>query len=113
LLPFLTELRATYHDEYIVTVLYAAANVVSGLLLLALWRHGTRSGLTLEVASAVDRSMQRRILLGVAINVLGAALAPIDTHSSSLVFISLPLLYASHRVVDVHWRDVGSNDDSS
>jgi uncharacterized membrane protein len=113
LLPFLTELRATYHDEYLVTILYAAANVASGLLLIALWRHGIRRRLAPNVDAAVDRSMQRRILLGVAINVLGAAIAPIDTHLSSLVFISLPLLYVSHRVVDIHWRDVGSHDESS
>ena len=109
MLPFLTNLRATYHDEYLMTVLYAAANVLCGLLLLAVWRHGSRRQLTRRVAPEVDRSMRRRILLGVALNVLGAAVARIDTHLSSVAFISLPLLYISHRVVDSHWSDAGAD----
>lgn len=103
LLPFLTDLRATYHEEYLATAGYAATNVLSGLLLLAMWRYATRRELTGTVAPVVERSMRRRILLGIAINLLGAAIAPVDTHLSSLVFIALPLLYVSHRVVDSHW----------
>jgi len=113
LLPFLTDLRATYHDEYVVTFIYAGANIITGLLLLILWRYGTRKGLTVEVAPAVDRSMQLRILLGVAINLLGAALALIDAHLSSIAFIMLPLLYVSHSAVDAHWSDVSSDDASA
>ena len=103
MLPFLTDLRAVYHDEHMVTVLYAAANVVCGLLLLAIWKRGVRERLTPEVPPIVDASMSKRILLGVALNLVGAAVAWIDTHLSSLVFISVPLLYLSHRVVDSHW----------
>jgi uncharacterized membrane protein len=110
MLPFLTGLRATYHDEYIVTILYASGNVVSGLLLLVLWRHGTRNRLTGDIAAEVDRSMQRRIQLGVAINLAGAAIAPIDTRLSSLVFIALPMVYLSHRAADSHLQDAGTGD---
>jgi uncharacterized membrane protein len=102
-LPFLTDLRATYPDEYLATALYAATNVLSGLLLFGMWRYGTGRGLTGSVPPTVDRSMRRRILLGIWINILGAVLAPVDTHLSSLVFIALPVLYVQHRVVDSHW----------
>jgi uncharacterized membrane protein len=108
LLPFLTNLRATYHDEHLVTVLYAATNAVCGLLLLAIWRHVIRRGLTRCHSAVVDRSMKRRIQLGIALNVVGAGAAWIDTHLSSAVFIALPLLYISHRVVDSHWKDPAS-----
>jgi uncharacterized membrane protein len=108
MLPFLTNLRATYHDEHLVTVLYAATNVLCGLLLLALWRHGSRRQLARRVSAEVDRSMRGRILFGVALNIVGAGAAWIDTHLSSAVFIALPLLYLSHRVVDSQWRDGGS-----
>lgn len=105
LLPFLTELRATYHSEPIVTVLYAGTNALCGLILLAIWRYSVRRDLTRPVPPEVDRSMRRRIVLGILINVVGACAARIDVHLSSAVFLTLPLLYLSHRVVDSHWRE--------
>jgi uncharacterized membrane protein len=105
LLPFLTDLRASYKDEYVTTILYAGANVVSSLLLFALWSYGVRHDLMYEVASRVDRSMRQRILLGVAINLLGAAVAPVNTYFSTAVFLLLPAIYLSHQEVDRHWTD--------
>lgn len=105
LLPFLTELRAIHHEEYASTALYAGANVGCGLVLLLMWRHGTRHGMTRKMLPEVERSMRRRILLGIAINLAGALIAPIDTHLSSAMFLALPLIYLSHRVVDSHWGD--------
>ncbi len=105
LLPFFTDLRVEYHEEYRVTVLYAAANVVSGLLLLAMWSYARRRDLGGPVAPEVDRSMRHRILLGVGLNAAGAAVAPISVHLSSVAFLALPLIYVSHTVVDRHWGD--------
>jgi uncharacterized membrane protein len=105
LLPFLTDLRAEYHDEYVSTAFYAAANVLSGLLLLLLWRHAVSGGLTPALAPEVDRSMSRRILLGIGLNVLGAVVAPINVYLSSAVFLTVPVIYLSHGVVDSHWTD--------
>jgi len=109
LLPFLTDLRATYHDEYVTTLLYASANIACGITLLALWSYANRQGLLCRLDPAVDRSMRRRILLGLAINVLGAALAPINTYLSSVCFLLLPVIYLSHRTVDSHWGGEGSD----
>jgi uncharacterized membrane protein len=103
MLPFLTDLRATYHDEYLATALYAGANILSGCCLFAIWTYATRRCLTRKLLPAVDRSMRRRILLGIAINVAGAAVAPIDTHLSTAVFLAMPAIYFSHRIVDSHW----------
>jgi uncharacterized membrane protein len=108
ILPFFTELRVEYHDEYRVTILYAGANVLSGLLLLAMWRYAAKAGLLRRMAPGVDRSMSGRILLGVGINLLGAAVAPISPHLSSVAFLALPLIYLSHRVVDSHWAEGGA-----
>ena len=60
LLPFLTDLRATYYDEYVTTVLYASANIACGMALFALWSYGNRQGLLRKLPSVVDRSMRRR-----------------------------------------------------
>lgn len=105
LLPFLTDLRATYHDEYVTTVMYAAANIFCGALMLAMWDYAKRRGLLIDLASEVDRSMRRRILLGIAINIAGAAAAPIDVYLSSAIFLLLPTIYVSHRIVDSHWSN--------
>jgi len=108
LLPFLTNVRATYHHAYVATLLYAGANIACGILLFMIWSYGKRRGLLRETAAAVDRSMRRRILLGVAINALGAAVAPINTYLSTVVFLFLPVIYMSHRAVDSHWDDRGA-----
>jgi uncharacterized membrane protein len=104
LLPFLTDLRATYHGEYVTTLLYAGGNIICGVVLLALWDYGKRHGLLSKAAQVVDRSMRRRILLGIAINALGAAVAPINTFLSTGCFLMVPCIYLSHRTVDSHWR---------
>jgi uncharacterized membrane protein len=109
LLPFLTDLRATYYDDYFTTLLYAGANIVCGVLLLMVWVYGKRQGLLIEVADEVDRSMRLRILLGIAINTLGAAAALISPHLSSAVFLLLPCIYLSHRTVDSHWDSDGGH----
>jgi uncharacterized membrane protein len=103
LLPFLTDLRATYYDEYIATFLYASANIACGITLFALWSYGNRRGLLRKLASAVDLSVRRRILLGIAFNVLGAAVAPINPYLSTACFLLLPVIHLSHRTVDSHW----------
>ena len=109
LLPFLTDLRATYYDEYMATILYAGANIMCGLILFAMWSYGKRRGLLRELASVVDRSMRNRILLGLAINILGAAVAPVSPYLSTLAFLCLPVIYMSHRTVDSHWGSDGDN----
>jgi uncharacterized membrane protein len=109
LLPFLTDLRAAYRGEYVTTLLYASANIAAGTLLFAMWSYGKHQGLSPKVAPAVDRSMRRRILLGIAVNILGAAVAPINTYLSSIAFLLLPTLYVSHRTVDSHWGSAGDD----
>jgi uncharacterized membrane protein len=111
LLPFLTDLRATYHDEYVTTLLYAGANIACGITLFAHWSYGSRQDLLHELEPAVDQSMRRRILLGLAINLLGAAVAPINTYLSTVCFLLLPTIYLSHRTVDSHWSS--EQDDSA
>jgi len=109
LLPFLTDLRATYPDDYVTTFLYAGANIVCGVFLLVMWTYGTRKGLLVEIAPEVDRSMRRRILLGIAINILGAGVVLISPYLSSVVFLLLPCIYLSHRTVDSHWMVDGDD----
>ena len=103
LLPFLTNIRATYNDEFVATLLYAGGNIACLAALLALWDYGNRRGLLRKVAPVVDRSVRRRILLGILINMLGAALAPVHPYLSSAAFLMLPVIYLSHRTVDSRW----------
>jgi uncharacterized membrane protein len=104
LLPFLTDLRATYDTAYVTTLLYVGANIACEACLLASWNYASRHDLLRKIAPVVDRSMRRRILLGIAINVVGAAAALINPHLSTVFFLMLPVLYLSHRAVDSHWN---------
>jgi len=104
LLPFLTDLRTAYHDEYVTTILFAGANIACGFTLYAMWGYAQRHGLTRTVPSEVDSSMRHRILLGVLINFLGAAAALINLYLSSAFFLMLPAIYFSHRTVDCEWE---------
>jgi hypothetical protein len=78
--------------------------------MFALWSYGNRRGLLRKLFPAVDPSVRRRILLGLAINLLGAVVAPINTYFSTVVFLLLPGIYLSHRTVDSHW---GSEEDDT
>ena len=113
LLPFLTNLRVSYHGEYITTLLYAGDNIFGGAAMLALWGYGYRQGLLRTRDPVVNRSMRRRIQLGLALNLVGAAVAPIHTLFSSLCFLMLPVIYFSHRVVDSHWNTAGDGQNAA
>lgn len=109
LLPFLTDLRVAYHGEYVTTLMYAGANICCSVFLLVIWNYGKRRGLLRTLAPKVDRSMRSRIFLGLAINALGAAVAPINTYLSSAVFLLVPCVYLSHRIVDSNWQTDGGD----
>lgn len=104
LLPFLTDLRAEYNDVERVTILYASVNASCGLVLIGMWKYALRHDLATEGAAEVDRSMTRRLLLGVGINLAGAAVALVSVLLSSVVFLALPLAFMSHAAVDRQWR---------
>jgi len=103
MLPFFTDMRVKFHGEYIVTIMYASVNALCGLILLLIWRYSVSRGLTYRLAPGVDGSMSRRIFLGVGLNALGAAIAPVSVHLSGVVFLSLPVIYFSHSYVDSRW----------
>jgi uncharacterized membrane protein len=101
-MPFLTDLRATYRHEPVVIALFGVAQVLCGLLLLALWR-GARGG---GVDAVTYRSMRTRILLGPLIVVIASLAGLIGPILATAIFLCMPLLYVSHRQVDEHWQDL-------
>ena len=106
LLPFLTELRVDYPTDALPAAIYGGAQILCGLLLLAIWRYATgpRGFGPSKVDRSVVRSMSIRIALGPLLCLVGAAVSLADQHVGTLFFMMVPLLYVSNRKVDEGWR---------
>lgn len=102
LIPFLTKLKALYHQDVVVVPLFGSAFIVSGLILLGIWRYIVSRPVLNEhpIDRAVVLSMDRRIMIGPVVSLLAIGVSYVDIDLGTLVFCSLPLFYLSHRLVD-------------
>lgn len=102
LIPFATKLLATYrHDRYVV-LMYGLLQLVCGVLFVVLWSaaHEQRLKTDKQLDPEVNRSMNLRILMGPAINLMGVAASPISVPVALACFWIAPLLNLSHQRVD-------------
>ncbi len=106
LLPFLTALRVDYPTDVVPAALYGGAQILCGLLLLAIWRYatGTHGFRSSSDAPSVVRSMSIRIALGPLLCLVGAVVSLVEPRVGTLFFLMVPLLYVSNRKVDEGWR---------
>jgi uncharacterized membrane protein len=106
LLPFLTELRVDYPTDVVPAAIYGGAQILCGLLLLAIWRYatGARGFSPSKVDPSVVRSMSIRITLGPLLCLVGTVVSLANPHVGTLFFIMVPLLYVSQPKVDASWR---------
>ena len=102
LIPFLTKLKALYHNDVVVVPLFGSAFIVSGLILMGIWRYIANHPALL--AHPIDRpvvlSMNRRIMIGPVISLIAIGVSYWNNDLGTVVFCSLPLFYLSLRVVD-------------
>lgn len=108
LLPFLTELRVDYPTDVVPAVLYGGAQILCGLLLLAIWRYATgpRGFRPSEIDPSVVRSMSIRIALGPLLCLAGTIVSLASPRAGTFFFLMVPLLYASQPKVDASWQAV-------
>lgn len=108
LVPFATKLIGTYRYEPLVMIVFAAVNVACGVSLAVLWWYAN----TIEpvvwprIAPDVVRSMAVRILIGPVISLVALAVSFLNVRLGHAVFLTIPLVYASHRRVDTHWPEI-------
>jgi uncharacterized membrane protein len=108
LMPFLTELRVDYPTDAVPAALYGLCQILSGLLLLAIWRYATgpHGFRTSNLDRSVVRSMSIRISLGPLLCLAGATVSLVSPHVGTLFFMMVPLLYVSQRRADANAQSV-------
>jgi uncharacterized membrane protein len=114
LLPFVTDLKGTFRDEPLVIMLFGFVQIFIGLALILLWNYSDSHPelLSHPVDSAVRRKITRRMFMSpIIISLLAIAVSFLSIHISSLLFLSIPLYYLSHRDIDVGWADPGMDGD--
>ena len=91
-----------YRQDEFVVLIYGLVQVACGVLLGAMWLYASGHPLLLAgtIEPRVVRSMTTRILAGPAINLAGVATSFISVPVAVVLFLCVPLLSLSHRVVD-------------
>jgi uncharacterized membrane protein len=102
LMPFLTKLKAVYHADVVVVPLFGSAFIVSGLILLGIWRFivARPELIHCPIDQEVIRSMSRRVMIGPLVSLIAIGVSYLNIDLGTVVFCSLPLFYLSHHLVD-------------
>lgn len=114
LLPFVTELKAAYRDEPLVIMLFGFVQIFIGLTLILLWNYSDshRHLMSRAVEDATRRRVTWRMFVSpVIISVVAIAVSFLSLHLGTLLFLSIPLYYLSHRDLDLGWIDSRMNGD--
>lgn len=107
LLPFVTELKGTYRDEELVILLFGIVQVFIGLALISLWIYAVSRPhlLTREIEETIRRKVTWRMIVSpVIISLIAIPMSFFSVHLSTLFFLSIPLYYLSHSVIDQNWN---------
>jgi len=107
LAPFFVRVKSIYGAEPRIVLAFGTAFIVCGLVLLVLWRYAVSRPELLRLATidrAVVRSMTVRILIGPVISFVAIAVSFLNVYLGTAIFLSMPLFYISHYIVDTHWE---------
>lgn len=101
-IPFPTGLQSTYRFDELAVLLYGATDIVSGLVLLSMWRYATTNHRLVDknVPREVVVSMSRRIALTPLVCLVAIGLSFVNVLLGKFVFLLIPVFYFSHRTVD-------------
>ncbi|MDX1440514.1 MAG: TMEM175 family protein [Rubricoccaceae bacterium] len=104
--PFVTEFAGEYHEVPVVRALFGVTYLLAGLVFLHMWRYCTARPYLLRkpIDPEVRRSMTLRILVAPVLILVAIILAFSRFHISALVFLSIPVFYLRHWLVDTAWR---------
>jgi uncharacterized membrane protein len=114
-LPFPTGLLAAYRHDELATVFYGLSQMMCGLSLLAVWLYAIWGDRLVDpkMPSIVKRSMTRRLLIAPGLSLVAVACSLISIPLSKVMFLSIPVFYISHRIVDAGWQGATSDDGES
>ncbi|MGY6276071.1 TMEM175 family protein [Methylomonas sp. MgM2] len=112
LIPFVTELKGTYPHEPLITLLFGSEQIVIGLTLISIWKYAVMHPklLNWEISESLDKMVTKRMIVSpILVSLLAIALSYVNMHLSTLFFLSVPLYYLSHPVIDQRWSDSDSS----
>ena len=103
--PFPTGLQATYRHDQLAMFLYGGTHFVCGLSLLILWIYATieHRHVPPEIAPEIIKSMTWRISFTPILSVVAVGVSFVNLDASKLMFLTIPVVYLSHRAVDRGW----------
>ena len=107
LVPFLTKLKVVYRSDVIVVPLFGIAFILSGLILLGIWRYAVSHPELMwhpNIDPSVVRSMHQRIMIGPLISLVAVGLSFLNLNLGTIAFCTMPLFYLSHRSADSKWE---------
>ena len=107
LMPFLTKLKVVYRDDELVVPLFGAAFILSGLILLGIWRYAISHPELIgrpSIDPSVVHSMTQRILIGPLVSLVAVGLSFVNLHLGTIAFCTMPLFYLSHPLIDSGWE---------
>jgi uncharacterized membrane protein len=110
LLPFVTKLKSVYREDALVILLFGIVQIFIGLALIALWTYAASHShlLIRPVEAAIRRRVTRRMFTSpVLVSVVAVPISFLNVHLGTLLFLSIPLYYLSHRVIDRSGSDSG------
>ena len=115
LVPFVTKIIGTYRYQPLVIIPFAVVNVACGLSLAVMWWYANRVEPVVwpRIDPTVVRSMSTRILIGPAVCLVAVAVSFVNVRLGHAVFLTIPLVYLSHRSVDTHWPEIVEDADQA
>ncbi len=105
LTPFMVKVRVAYPNEISTAILFGVVQLAIYLLLLGIWHYGMRFLTTSPVSPATVRSLDRRVVIAIALIVIGVLMMPISERAASLAFVCTPFAFVRHHADDVPERD--------
>jgi uncharacterized membrane protein len=102
LTPFMARVRVTYPNDVSTAILFGVVQLCIYSLLLGIWHYGVRFLTTTPVSKSVVHSVDIRVMMAIALIVIGVLLMPFSEHAATLAFLCTPLVFIRHYVADKH-----------
>lgn len=102
LLPFSTNLLASYRDETFAVLIYGFNVIVCGLVLYIHWRYATGTGNLIHgyLDHKLRETMGNRILVGIVFYIISTLACFISTKISLVLFALVPFIYMIPSSID-------------
>lgn len=100
LTPFMARVRVAFPNEISSAVLFGVVQLSIYSLLLGIWHYGVRYLTTKPVSPAAVRSVVNRVMIAIALIVIGVLLMPISERAATLAFMFTPFAFIRHYVDD-------------